>query len=72
MANFVDLSREQLKDNLPDIGDKPSQPLSISFLKREYGKSILVKRLFRISGSASGNGYTMTRQGTWHFVILAS
>ena len=47
LTSLVDLSREQLKDNLPDIGDKPSQPLSITFPKREYGKSIIVKRSFQ-------------------------
>ena len=47
LTNLVALSREQLEDNLPDIGDKPSQPLSISFPKREYGKSIIVKRSFQ-------------------------
>lgn len=42
LTNLVALSKEQLEDNLPDIVDKPSQPLSISFPKREYGKGIIV------------------------------
>ena len=33
--------------NLPDVGDKPHQPLSFSFPKREFGKTIIVKRSFQ-------------------------
>ena len=44
---LVDLNRESLIGNLPDVGDKPHQPLSFSFPKRDYGKSIVVKRSFQ-------------------------
>ena len=44
---LVDLSRESLIDKLPDVNDKPHQPLTFSFPKREYGRSIIVKRSFQ-------------------------
>ena len=44
---LVDLSTESLDENLPDVGDKPHQPLSFSFPKREFGKTIIVKRSFQ-------------------------
>ena len=43
---LVDLNSNALISSLPTVGDTPNQPLSFSFPKREYGRSIIVERSF--------------------------
>ena len=51
-------SRSSSELELPDC---PSQPTGINFPKRSFGKAkILFTTPFRVVGSNSGNGYTMT------------
>ena len=50
MASFDGNSRLQT----PAIGDKPHQPSSFRFPKREFGNTL-------VSGSTAGHGYTMRK-----------
>ena len=58
-------------ESVPDMSEKPNQPLDLAFPKRQFGKPKLSIAHSRLSGFRSFDGSITTNPATSHFVTPA-
>jgi len=58
-------------ESVPDVSEKPNQPLDFAFPKRQFGKTKLSIAHSRLSGFRRFDGSITTNPATSHFVTPA-